>query len=159
MCPADRAPQRKGVAMTRVLVIEDDRSVSLAIQNMLVHQGCEAVLATDAQQGSQALEAAEFDVVMIDIFIPGMDGLKTIKDIRQRMPTVPIVAMSGFRFRNSMSPTLDFLGMAAQIGANSCLRKPFSPQQLREAINASLNPAFVSDHSAANQEPGKGTMR
>ena len=142
--------------MTRVLVIEDDRSVSLAIQNMLVHQGCDAVLAADAQQGAQALDAANFDVVMIDIFIPGMDGLKTIKDIRQRMPTVPIVAMSGFRFRTSMSPTLDFLGMAAQIGANSCLRKPFTPHQMMSAINASINPAFVSDRSASAREHGKG---
>lgn len=140
--------------MTRVLVIEDDHSVGLAIQNMLTHQGCDTVLALDAPKAAAALEKSAFDVVMIDIFIPGMDGLKTIKEFRERMPAMPIVAMSGFRFRNSMSPTLDFLGMAAQIGATACLRKPFSPQQLMEAINASLNPVFVSDHSAANRESG-----
>lgn len=145
-------------ARTRVLVIEDDQSVSVAIANMLASQGCETVLAPDAQQGVQAFEASKFDVVMVDIFIPGADGLKTIKDFRERAPMVPIVAMSGFRFRNSMSPTLDFLGMAAQLGATACLRKPFSPNQLMAAINSSLNPALVNAHSA-NREPGQGSMR
>lgn len=138
--------------MTRVLVIEDDHSVSMAIQSMLAHQGCDTVLAPDAHQGVQAFEASIFDVVMIDIFIPGMDGLKTINLLRKRMPTLPIVAMTGFRFRNSMSPTLDFLGMAAQLGASSCLRKPFSPQQLMAAINSSLNPALVSDHTGETRK-------
>lgn len=146
-------------ARTRVLVIEDDQSVSSAIQSMLAHQGCDTVLASDAHQGVRAFEASKFDVVMIDIFIPGTDGLKTIKDFRERMPTMPIVAMSGFRFRNSMSPTLDFLGMAAQLGASACLRKPFSPQQLMAAIKSSLDREFGSDHSAPNREPGQGSMR
>lgn len=139
--------------MTRVLVIEDDHSVSMAIQNMLAHRGCVTVLASDAHQGAQALELSKFDLMMIDIFIPGTDGLKTIKEFHERMPTVPIVAMTGFRFSNSMSPTLDFLGMAAQLGATCCLRKPFSPQQLMAAINSSLNLAFVSGHSVENREP------
>jgi CheY-like chemotaxis protein len=139
---------------TRVLVIEDDASVSMAIQSMLSNQGCDTVLAPDAPQGVQAFEAAKFDVVVVDIFIPGMDGLKIIKEFRHRIPTLPIVAMSGFRFRNSMAPTLDFLGMASQLGAVACLRKPFSPQQLMAAISSSLTPAFVDDHAASCREPG-----
>ncbi len=126
----------------------------MAIQSMLTNQGCDTVLAPDASQGVQAFEGSKFDVVMVDIFIPGTDGLKIIKEFRQRMPTLPIVAMSGFRFRNSMAPTFDFLGMASQLGAAACLRKPFSPQQLMAAISSSLATAFVDSHSASCREPG-----
>jgi CheY-like chemotaxis protein len=87
---------------------------------------------------------------MIDIFMPGMDGLETIKGFRERAPTVPIVAMSGFRFRNScMAPAPDFLGMAAKLGATYCLQKPFGPQQLMTAITTCLGERFPEDRAAS----------
>jgi CheY-like chemotaxis protein len=147
---------REEPAMTRVLVIDDDHSVSLAIQLMLARQGCDTVLAPDADAGVQAFESSKFDVAMVDIFIPGMDGLKIIKGFRERMPAVPIVAMSGFRFRNSMAPTLDFLGMAAQLGATYCLRKPFTSQQLIAAINSCLDAARSIDCFAGTRKADQG---
>jgi hypothetical protein len=64
--------------------------------------------------------------------------------------------MSGFRFRESMGPGLDYLGMAAKLGA-TCLRKPFSPRQLMAAINAGLGPALPHDAAGGIQEPGQGS--
>ena len=124
--------------MTRVLVIDDDKSVCVAIETLLRRQDCVAVVADSGELGAEAFEASNFDVVMVDIFMPGMDGLETIKGFRQRAPTVPIVAMSGFRFRSSIAPAPDFLGMATKLGATCCLRKPFGPQQLMAAINVCL---------------------
>lgn len=145
--------------MTRVLVIDDDRSVSAAIQMMLSGQGCDTVIARDAHAGIEAFEASSFDVVMIDIFMPGTDGLKAIKDLRARAPAVPIVAMSGFRFRGSMGPGADVLGMAAELGATSCLRKPFASQQLMAAINSGHGPAYPSDRSATGRGMEQGSPR
>jgi DNA-binding response OmpR family regulator len=127
--------------MTRVLVIEDDLSVGAAIQMMLDREGCEAVHATDAHVGKKAFESSSFDLVIVDIFMPGISGLKTIAGFRQRAPTVPILAMSGFRFRDLMDPSLDFLRLAAEAGAAACLRKPFTPRELMAAVYASLDPA------------------
>jgi DNA-binding response OmpR family regulator len=124
--------------MRRVLVIEDDLSVGAAILMMLDRAGCQAVHAADASIGKEAFESSSFDLVIVDIFIPGIDGLTTISGFRQRAPKVPILAMSGFRFRDSMNPGLDFLGMAAEAGATACLRKPFAPRQLMAAVYASL---------------------
>jgi len=138
--------------MTRVLVIDDDQSVSVAIQLMLARQGCDTVLAPDADVGVQTFESSKFDLAMVDIFIPEMDGLKIIKRFRERMPAVPIIAMTGFRFRNSMAPTLDFLGMAAQLGATYCLRKPFTLQQLIAAINSCFDPAISIDRTAETEK-------
>ena len=124
--------------MTRILVIDDDRSVSIAIETLLQLQDCSVVLANNGQLATSIFEASRFDVVMVDIFMPGMDGLETIKGFRERAPTVPIIAMSGFRFRSTLAPTPDFLGMATKLGATCCLSKPFGSRQLMTAINACL---------------------
>src|ERR1700674_3429095 len=116
--------RRGDPAMTRVLVIDDDRSVGAAIQLMLARRSCDTVLAASACAGVEAFQSSKFDVVIVDIFMPGMNGLETIARFRQQAPTVPIVAMSGFRFRDSMVPAMDFLAMAARLGATACLRKP-----------------------------------
>jgi DNA-binding response OmpR family regulator len=124
--------------MRRVLVIDDDISIRVAIEISLRRQDCAVVLADCGALGVTTFDAAEFDLVMVDIFMPEMDGLEIIKSFRERAPGVPIVAMSGYRFRNSMSPAPDFLEMAAKLGATYRLRKPFGPRQLTAAINACL---------------------
>src|ERR1700730_9073053 len=110
-------------AVARILVIDDDACVGTAIQ---------------------ALQASQIDVVMVDLFMPGMNGLDTITQIRSAS-AVPIIAMSGFRLRNSLDPDQDFLGMAMLRGATSYLRKPFSPQQLVAAIDRSLGLASSTE--------------
>lgn len=123
----------------RVLIIEDDPSVGAAIQMMLDREGCDTVHAPDADMGMQAFESSSFDLVIVDIFMPGINGLKTIAEFRNRAPAVPVLAISGFRFRDSMDPGLDYLGLAAEAGATGCLRKPFTSEQLMAAVRASLD--------------------
>jgi DNA-binding response OmpR family regulator len=123
----------------RVLIIEDDPSVGAAIQMMLDREGCDTVHAPDAGTGIRVFESSGFNLVIVDIFMPGMDGLKTIAEFRNRAPAVPVLAISGFRFRDSMDPGLDYLGLAAEAGAAGCLRKPFTSEQLMAAVRASLD--------------------
>ena len=78
---------------------------------------------------------------MIDLFMPGMNGLDTIARIRNES-AVSIIAMSGFCLRNSRDADQDYLGMAKRRGATTSLRKPFSPLQLISAIDRSLVLAF-----------------
>ena len=132
----ERMP-RLARATTRILVIDDDACVSTAIQAILARHQYDTVLASRAHAGIHAFQASQFDVVMVDLFMPGMNGLDTITRIRSKS-AVPIIAMSGFRLRNSLDPDQDFLGMAMLRGATITLRKPFSPPQLVAAIDRSL---------------------
>jgi DNA-binding response OmpR family regulator len=125
----------------RALIIEDDPSVGAAIQMILGREGFDAVHAPEAETGIQLFESSSFNLVIVDIFMPGMDGLKTIAEFRNRAPTIPILAISGFRFREPMDRGLDFLGMADEAGATFCLRKPFTSGQLITAVRASLDPS------------------
>jgi DNA-binding NtrC family response regulator len=131
--------------MRRVLVIDDDANIGAAIQAILASENFETKLAFRAHSGIHALELSDFDIVVVDIFMPGMDGLDTIERIKQQAPNIPIVAMTGFRFRASM----DFLGQAMQRGATSSVRKPFTPQQFINAINTSLTKSRAANRTAA----------
>jgi CheY-like chemotaxis protein len=121
----------------RVLVIDDDNCVTAAIKAVLIRYQYETVVASRAHAGIYAFQASEFDVVVIDLFMPGMNGLDTIARIRNES-RVPIIAMSGFRLRNSLDSDQDFLGMARLRGATTSLRKPFSSLQLVAVIERSL---------------------
>jgi CheY-like chemotaxis protein len=120
----------------RVLVIDDDACVGAAIKATLARCKGETELAPRAYAGIEALESSRFDVVLVDLFMPGMSGLDAISYIR-RQSGIPIIAMSGFRLRDSGN-SVDYLGMAMQRGASTCIRKPFAPQQLIAAIDRSV---------------------
>jgi two-component system response regulator (stage 0 sporulation protein F) len=133
-----------GKTATRILVIDDDACVGAAIQAILARRQYETALVSRAHAGIHALQTFGFDVVMIDLFMPGMNGLDTIKRIRNES-AVPIIAMSGFSLRNSLDPDQDFLSMALLRGATVSLRKPFSPPQLVAAINRGLSLASPTE--------------
>jgi CheY-like chemotaxis protein len=134
-------------AATRILVIDDDACVGTAIQAILTRRQCETALASRAHAGIHTFRGGEFDVVIVDLFMPGMNGLETITRIRSES-AVPIIAMSGFRLRNSLDPDQDFLGVAILRGATTSLRKPFSPPQLVAAIDRSLGLPSSTEESA-----------
>jgi DNA-binding response OmpR family regulator len=136
--------------VTRALIVEDDASVGAAIGLTLTRQGLHAVHALDAHTGMQAFESTDFDLVIVDLFMPKISGLEIIRKFRDFAPTVPILAMSGFRFRESVDPGLDFLGMARKVGAAAVLSKPFTPRQLMTAVEAILRRPLADSGNLEN---------
>lgn len=124
--------------MTKVLVIDDDPMVCMAIEISLIRHGFEVTLADSGDTGLRALEGAGFDLMIVDIFMPHMRGFESIRIFHERAPTVPLIAMSGYAFANLDSPAPDFLRMALELGAARCLRKPFTPMALLTVINECL---------------------
>src|SRR5262245_6261412 len=116
--------------MARVLVIDDDHAVRAAIMSVLEHQGLEVLAVEDGQCGIEALQGQKFDIIIVDIFMPGMDGLESIRAFKRYAPSVPVIAISGFMFRDSSRPAPDFLAMATKLGAAYSLHKPFRATHL-----------------------------
>jgi CheY-like chemotaxis protein len=119
-------------APQRVLVIDDDASVGAAIQAILGRHRYQTVLASRASDGIQALRRSQFDLVMLDIFMPGLNGLDVLDRIRPDF-SIPVIVMSGFRLRSTAQP-MDYLVMASERGATLCMRKPFSATELIDAV-------------------------
>ena len=124
--------------MARILVIDDQTSVRNAIRAMLEQAGHTVVAAECGHKAASAIEAFAFDLVLVDIIMPGLDGLDTIKILHGSAPSVPIIAMSGYSFRGGSSD-LDYFHMASELGASCCLQKPFRPRQLMDAIESYLS--------------------
>jgi CheY-like chemotaxis protein len=120
--------------MTRILVVDDDLAVGGAIKVVLEQDGHEVVVATSGRAGVSAVTDSVFDLVICDIFMPGMDGIETINAFHQSNPRMPVIAMSGFMFRDGQSPAPDYLSLSTKLGAAYSLRKPFRPQELLKAV-------------------------
>ena len=123
--------------MARILVIDDEVCVRNAIRLILEHRGHHVVVAECGQRGVDAIEAYAFDAVIVDIFMPGMDGFQTIRILLQSAPKVAIIAISGYAFREASWPVPDFLKMACDLGATYCLRKPFKSWEIIKAVETS----------------------
>lgn len=120
--------------MPRILVVDDDPMVCVAIEVCLTRKSFEVTVADGGEAGMRALETADFDVMLIDVFMPHMRGFEAIRMFHERQPDIPIVAMSGYAFANA-DRRPDFLRMTIELGAACCLRKPFTPDALLAAVN------------------------
>lgn len=121
--------------MLRILIIDDDRLTREATRILLVSKGYSAVAAESGKAGIEAVGSQDFDVAIVDLFMPDMDGLKVIETIHRIKPTLPLIAASGFMFGGGAVPQMpNFEAMAAEAGAAGTLYKPFRPDVLVSEI-------------------------
>ena len=122
--------------MARVLAIDDDGAVCATVCAILERAGHQVVTAQDGRRGLKLLETEQFDLLLIDIFMPEMDGLETISLLRRSKPKLPIIVMSGAMTDRASTP--DYLSFGTKLGAVESLRKPFKPATLAEAVDRCL---------------------
>jgi two-component system response regulator (stage 0 sporulation protein F) len=120
--------------MARILIIDDDEAVRRATMIMLEVHGFDVVAVESGQSGVDAIKAGPFDAVIVDLFMPGMDGLATTRAIHQLSPATPIIAVSGFMFSGRCPAMPDFHPMATEAGAVATLYKPLRPSELVQVI-------------------------
>ena len=119
--------------MTRALLIEDDRRLATLLVEFLEQNGVSTTLAIDGGQALSALASDRFDILLVDIMLPGMDGLTLTKKIRERwsMPVIMVTARD--------EDTDKIVGL--ELGADDYLAKPFNPRELLARIRAVLRRA------------------
>lgn len=115
--------------MPRILVIDDQSDVRAMISIVLRIHHFEIVEAASAAAGLKAFEGSEFDLAIVDIFLQEINGLDVIRLMRERVPDLPVVAISGIT-------ALDFVSASPELANVVCLQKPFRPIQLVHAIEA-----------------------
>jgi len=131
--------------MSRVLIVDDDMLLLATLEAMLIDEGFEVVAVDGGQKAITALMSQPFDVVLVDMVMPGMDGFQTIRECRRIDPTMPIVAMTGVLFRESGNQP-NFAAMAATLSGMRILHKPFDQTTLGNALRAAArSPEEVRD--------------
>ena len=127
--------------MAKILVVDDDSAVQVTIRLLLERAGHSVVAAGDGRKGLAVFEAGDFDLLLLDIFMPGMDGLETMRLVHQQQPLIPIIVISGNPVTSESGSGPDFLTMASKLGAVSSLQKPFKPAALLAAVARCLETA------------------
>ena len=139
----------KEPALAKILIVDDDQAVQVTIRLLLERAGHQVVVAGGGRQGIDQLEIGGFDLLFLDIFMPGMDGFETMRVVRQRHPLVQIIVISGRPIASDPAAGPDFLTMATKLGAVRSLQKPFRPDALLQTVAACLEAAKRSSSSAA----------
>lgn len=122
--------------MATILIIDDDASVREMICQILSAESHRVLQAADGRIGYRLVAAHAPDLVITDIFMPNMEGIETIREIRRFSDTIKIIAISGSGSdRGFQSLYLDF---ANRLGADAILSKPFHAAELIEIVNECL---------------------
>ena len=127
--------------MARILVVDDDAAVQVTIRLLLERAGHSVVTVSDGRNGLALSQTENFDLLFLDIYMPGMDGFETMRMVRQQQPQIPIIVISGRPIASDTDQTPDFLTMATKLGAVSSLQKPFRPADLLAAVTGCLEAA------------------
>jgi DNA-binding NtrC family response regulator len=116
---------------TKVLVVDDDEVVRLSYQRSLqaARYNVEAVLS--GEDALQALEHKGFDVVLLDLRMPGMDGMSVLKAIKRTWPKSEVVVITGY-------PTVESAKEAVRLGAYDYLAKPVGPAEVINAASGAI---------------------
>jgi len=117
----------------RVLLIDDDTRLHELLSSYLEQNGLHVTAAPDGPRGLAALEVGTFDVVLLDLMMPGMDGIEVCRRIRQKN-TIPVLMLTA---RGDETDRV----VGLEIGADDYVSKPFSPRELLARIKAVLRRA------------------
>ena len=115
-----------------ILIVDDEEVVRLAHLRSLQGADCNARAAVDGKQALQVMEQDQFDVVLLDLRMPDLDGMDVLKTIKQRWPNSEVVVITGY-------PCLESAKEALRLGAFDYLAKPLGPAEIVKVANGAMN--------------------
>jgi two-component system chemotaxis response regulator CheY len=118
-------------SMTKILIIEDVLAMCKVYSKILTDHGYETHVAQDSDAAMQLYQSEKPDLVLIDITLPGKNGLETLAEIRQVDPNVRAIMLTALSQQQ-------LLAQAMQLGAQDYLVKPVTPPQLLAAVDRVL---------------------
>ncbi|HET6323256.1 MAG TPA: sigma-54 dependent transcriptional regulator [Planctomycetaceae bacterium] len=117
--------------MSHVLIVDDEPSICWGFRELLADEGYAVSVASSAEEALELTESAVPDAVVLDVRLPGRDGLSTIQDLRRRIGAAPIIVITAFG-------NLETAVRAMEEGAYDYLTKPFDLEQISEVLRRAL---------------------
>ena len=136
---ADRAP--------RILLVDDEQPIQTLLSFPLQRDGYEVVQASDGREALARFSEQQFDLVVLDLMLPRIDGLEVCKRLRAKGSTVPIIMLT------AKSEEIDKV-LGLELGADDYITKPFSLREFRSRVKAALRRGGMARRdSVTDEEP------
>ena len=135
---ADRAP--------RILLVDDEQPIQTLLSFPLQRDGYEVVQAADGREALERFDEQIFDLVVLDVMLPRMDGLEVCRRLRAKGETVPIIMLT------AKSEEIDKV-LGLELGADDYITKPFSMREFRSRVKAALRRSGMARHDADDERP------
>jgi DNA-binding response OmpR family regulator len=134
----DRAP--------RILLVDDEQPIQTLLSFPLQRDGYEVVQASDGNEALARFNEQSFDLVVLDLMLPRLDGLEVCKRLRAKGSTVPIIMLT------AKSEEIDKV-LGLELGADDYITKPFSMREFRSRVKAALRRAGMVQPEADDEQP------
>jgi two-component system, NtrC family, nitrogen regulation response regulator NtrX len=115
-----------------ILIVDDEPSILQSLQGLLVDEGFEVSTASNGYEALKQIEQESPDLVLLDIWMPGIDGIETLKEIKKDNPFIQVVIITGHG-------TIETAVKATKLGAFDLIEKPLSFDKIVVSINNALN--------------------
>jgi DNA-binding NtrC family response regulator len=123
--------------MRKVLVVDDEEIVRLSHMRTLAGQNCSVEAARGGEEALEKMQQAPADVVLLDLRMPGMDGLAALKAIKEKWPATEVVIITGY-------PSVVTAREAVRLGAFDYLAKPVDPDKVLAVANEAMAQRLAS---------------
>jgi DNA-binding response OmpR family regulator len=134
----DRAP--------RILLVDDEQPIQTLLSFPLQRDGYEVVAASDGNEALARFSEQQFDLVVLDLMLPRMDGLEVCKRLRAKGSTVPIIMLT------AKSEEIDKV-LGLELGADDYITKPFSMREFRSRVKAALRRSGMAHPETDDEQP------
>lgn len=115
----------------KALVIDDEQIVLESVSALLTDEGFEVDVSLDGRQGLDWAIERNYDVVLTDIRMPDIGGMKVLRDVKRVNPSLPVIMITGYA-------SIESAVQAMKLGAAEYIEKPFEPEQLLDAVSRAL---------------------
>ncbi len=115
-----------------ILIVDDEKNIRLTLSQSLESLGVETDTADDGKEALAKLKEKEFGLMLLDIRMPGMDGMEVLRQVRQIRPDIRVIMITAYG-------TIESAVEAIKLGAVDFLQKPFEPDEIRELVSRVMN--------------------
>jgi two-component system nitrogen regulation response regulator NtrX len=133
----------------KILVIDDEISILESLEGILSDEGFSPVCEESAEEGLKLIDEGDIDLVLLDIWMPGMDGLAALEEIKKREPVLPVIMISGHG-------NIETAVKATKMGAFDFIEKPPSYDKIVVAVNNGLQMSRLVEENEILRTKTKG---
>jgi UDP-3-O-[3-hydroxymyristoyl] N-acetylglucosamine deacetylase len=133
--------------MNTICIVDDHPQIGSSVSGILADEGYKTIVFQDAESFWQSLDTQEPSLVLLDIWLPGVDGLELLKRLQERFPALPIIMMSGHA-------GIETAVTAIKAGAYDFMEKPLHLEALLEKVDAAIN--LHPSRNGSSSPSGKG---